>query len=185
MTAAELIKRCQKGDRIAQAELFRRFKGMVMGISLRYCPQKAEAEDVFQECFIRIFHHLDRVQNPDSLPGWVRTLAVHTAIDHWKKRSRQLPLESAETLQETNSGNTGSDFDHLDEEALLSLLHSLPEHLRLVFNLFAIEGFNHKEITERLGITELTSRVFLSRARQRLQALVLEWNHPKTDYHVR
>ncbi len=185
ISETELVRLCKRGDRRGQKELFDRFKRMVMGICTRYTPSRESAEDMMQEAFIRIFSHVGELTQPERLAGWVRTIAIRTAIDHWKKSKKTMEWETDLTAVDQAGGDYEQIFASLEEQELLGMLHQLPEHLRLVFNLAAIEGYAHLEVAETLGITELTSRVFLNRARTQLKKQVLRrYQTNQSDNHV-
>ena len=139
-----------------------------MGLSRRYTSSREEAEDVFQEAFIKIFKHLDSVEEYRYLDRWVIRTSINTAINYYHKNKRHheyLAVDVIETFDEQD----GNIIDQLDNENLLALIRKLPEGYRLVFNLYVIEGYKHWEIGEMLGISENTSKSQLSRAKTLLK----------------
>ena len=139
-----------------------------MGLSRRYTSSREEAEDVFQEAFIKIFKHLDSVEEYRYLDRGVIRTSINTAINYYHKNKRHheyLAVDVIETFDEQD----GNIIDQLDNENLLALIRKLPEGYRLVFNLYVIEGYKHWEIGEMLGISENTSKSQLSRAKTLLK----------------
>lgn len=140
----------------------------MMAVCVRYAYTSFEAEDIFQDAFVKVFSRMDQYQGKGSFEGWLRHIFVNTAINHYtrnKKHYQQADVE--EQLDITNS-----DVDavgQMTHEELLELIRSLPEGYRVVFNLNVIEGYTHKEIAEMLGINEGTSKSQLSKAKSILQ----------------
>lgn len=158
---------CKKQDRKAQAELYELFSRKMFVICQRYAQTTLEAEDILQNGFVKIFtkHHL--YDEKGSLEGWIKRIMVNTAIEHYRK-NKTLTFE---TLEGTHENYTHSELPstHVSYKDLLNLIRELPAGYRAVFNLYAIEGYSHKEIAEMLGISESGSKSQLSRARQLLQ----------------
>jgi RNA polymerase sigma factor (sigma-70 family) len=165
-----LIERCLKGERRAQRELFDRFAGKLLYLCRRYAADDAEAEDMMQEGFIRVFKNLHKYKGEGSFEGWVRRVFVNTAIKYYhrmQKHSGHVQIETA-----INAQLAPGALAQLSEQELLKLIQALPEGYRVVFNMYAIEGYSHKEISEVLGIGESTSRSQLVKARKLLQTQV-------------
>lgn len=170
MNDETLVKKCVSGDAKAQREFFDRFSPTMLGVALRYMKDLARAEDVLQEGFIKVFNNLHRYESKGSLEGWVRRIVVNTALDQirkYKKEQTNLELDNS-TFEIVQKSEVES---QLQAEVLLQLVQQLPEGYRIVFNMFAIEGYSHKEIAEHLNITESTSKSQYSRAR----ALLRKW----------
>lgn len=132
-----------------------------------------EAEDVLQDAFIKVFDNIDKFQFKGSFEAWIRRIVINTALKnyqrkHFHQEKMGLEMEAIDLPVEP------SIFAHLDEEALLDLIARLPDGYRVVFNLYAIEGYSHKEIAEMMNIKEGTSRTQLLKARKWLQAQVLK-----------
>lgn len=143
---------------------------------MRYARHHMEAEDVLQDAFIKIFDHLHQFQNKGSFEGWIRRVVVNTALKTFDRKSfthEQYGLE----IREDFSAAEPSVFSQLSEAELLGLIARLPEGYRIVFNLYAIEGYSHAEIADTLGVQESTSRSQLVKARKMLQAMVMELEH--------
>jgi len=167
LTERELVEGCQREDRRCQEALYARFARRMFGVCLRYARHRLEAQDLMQEGFIRVFDKLGAFRMEGSLEGWVRRIMVTTCINQYRRKAfqnekfgmEQVPDEPVEPVA----------VDHLGESELLKLVEGLPEGYRVVFNLFAIEGFDHAEIASMLGCGESTSRSQLSKARRMLQ----------------
>ena len=160
-----------RGERAAQEGFYRYFAPRMMGVCLRYARSAAQADDLLQEAFIKIFERLPQYKNQGSLHGWVHRLVVTTAIDHYRT---QLRLRHEVDLEEASEIGTDACelLDQLSVQEILALINKLPDGYRLVLNLFAIEGYTHKEISEQLGIEEKTSSSQLHKARKMLQRLM-------------
>lgn len=163
----DIVKGCLCGNKKDQYLLYSHFSSKMFGVCLRYASSYEEAQDVLQEGFIKVFHNLSTYGGKGSLEGWVRRIMVNTSIERFRERVYHLPVEE---VGENGAGAHENDgLQSLGLNEILSLIQTLPDQYRLVFNLFAIEGYNHKEIAEMLGISESTSRSNLSRARLLLQ----------------
>ncbi len=163
-----LIRKCLYGSRRHQNVLYKKYKGLVMGISRRYSKSKSEAEDIFQESFIKIFKSLSRPSTIASLQRWIYRISVNTAINLFhqnKKHSDYLQFEFNESSNEDYLGI----IDNLQTEVLLSLIQKLPDEYQVVFNMHVIDGYTHREIGELLSIPENTSRSHLHRAKNLLK----------------
>jgi len=172
VTEHELIKGCIQEDKRCQKELFRQYAGRLLGICLRYARHRLEAEDILQDAFIKIFDNIASFEGKGSFEGWLRRIVVNTALKNYHKSSFQ---------QEQIGLGEGLDipidpviYADLQEEELLNLVARLPDGYRLVFNLYAIEGYSHREIAETLDIKESTSRSQLLKARKSLQSMILQ-----------
>lgn len=165
-TEAELIKGCQKGNSLYQQALYRQYYRKMLGVCMRYTNQQEDAEDVLQEAFIKIFKHIKGFRGKGSFEGWIRRIMVHTSIEHYRKRSRYFMVEVGQANEVELNADQLSD---LSREEILDLIQALPVGYRTVFNLYAIEGYAHKEIAEMLGISIGTSKSQYSRAKALLK----------------
>ena len=167
----ELAKGCIDGNPKAQKQLFDRFSGKMLGLCVRYADSVEEAEDIVQEGFIKVFGRIQSYKGEGSLEGWIRRVMVNTALDQLRKNKA---FRNTVDL-EINAPELATD-DHIIESLsakdLLKLMNTMPKGFRTVFNLYAIEGFAHKEIGEQLGISESTSKSQYSRAKVHLQKLI-------------
>lgn len=156
-----------KNNRKAQAELFGRYSPKMFSVCRRYLNGREEAEEVLSNGFVKVFKKLDQYQNAGSFEGWMRKIMVNEALNYLKvKRNFMLVADEQEP-----EGVEAAATD-LEAEDLMRLIALLPEGYKLVFNMYAIEGFKHKEIAEHLGITESTSKSQLRKARLLLQKML-------------
>lgn len=173
MSELALVKSCIEGDQRAQRKLFEMYAPKMMGVCLRYTKDVARAEDVMQDGFIKVFTKLTKYSGNGSLEGWVRRIMVNTALDHLRKENKfnaNVSLDDVEYKVEFD----GQILSSLMEEDLLKLIREMPDGYRTVFNMFAIEGFSHKEIAKELEISENTSKSQHSRAKAFLRNKVEE-----------
>ena len=153
-----------------QEILYSRFSAKMYGVCLRYASNAAEAEDLLQEGFIKIFKKIDTFRSEGSFEGWVRRIFVNTAIEHFRRRKYLTPVTEKE--ENTIEGKYISVLDELAEQDILNLVQELSPGYRTVFNMYVVEGYTHKEIGDILGISEGTSKSQLSRAKVILQDMV-------------
>ncbi len=166
MTEAELIQGLNRGEAKAHKTLYEKYAGLMLGICLRYLKNQMDAEEVMLTGFVKVFQHIGQFENKGSFEGWMKRIMVNEALGFLRKKE---PLHLAiekDVLQIATEANAEQD---LAIEDLLRLLHELPAGYRAVFNLYAIEGYSHKEIGDLLNITEGTSKSQLSKARAMLQ----------------
>ena len=163
----KIVKGCLKHNQADQYELYSRFSSRMYGVCLRYAASHDEAQDILQEGFIKVFENLANFRDKGSLEGWIRRIIVNTAIEKYRERVYHLSVDDVSENGHLSHENHG--LANLGMNDLLGLIQTLPAQYRLVFNLFAIEGYSHKEIGEILDISESTSRSNLSRARLLLQ----------------
>ncbi len=159
-----LIDGCVKGKPKARKELFRRYQRMLLGTCLRYSRDKSEAEDILLEGFLQIYSKIGTYSNNGSFEGWMKRVMVHTAIDYFRKNRK----ENTHLNIEDYNNIVSEDFDavkQLSAKEILELIQTLPQGYRIVFNLFAIEGYSHKEIAEKLEVSESTSKSQVRKAR--------------------
>lgn len=166
-----LLKECKRGKSDSQEELYRRFASAMYGLCLQYASSEEDAQDILQEGFIKVFAKLDQVKNPAALPGWIRRVMINTALEKYRS---QVVLQRVDELREDHHEDTGNEaLDKISCEELVALIQTLTPRYRMVFNLYAIEGYSHQEISEELGISVGTSKSNLSRARTILQDKVI------------
>ena len=167
ITDPELIADCIKGKSLAQHALYKRYGSQTFGICRRYASDTMEAEDLHQIGWMRVFGKIGTFRNEGPFGAWMCKLFVSVCLSAYQKRKKQMQWLSFGTDNEyvgsVSDPNPPSDF--LELEILAQLISKLPEGARLVFNLFAVDGMNHKEIAESLGISEVMSRQQLRRAR--------------------
>ena len=167
-----LIRGCIAGERAWQTRLYDFFAPGMMGVCLRYCRNRQEAEEILLEGFLRVFRYIGKFRGEGSLEGWIRRIMIHCALQRYKTQSH-LHLVSPLDSHEQESATDPEVYLSLDEKELLNLVQGLPAGYRLVFNLFVFEGYKHREIAELLGISEGTSKSNLSDARAILKKALI------------
>lgn len=175
MSDEELVKGCLAKDPAAQKLLFDTYSRKMMGVCLRYADDADEAQDMLQNGFIRVFEKLDSFKAMGSLEGWIRKIVVNESLT-WIRKNKYRQNDIALEDVKTGINDESKKGTELNEKDLLKMIAKLPTGFRTVFNLYAIEGYSHKEIAEMLGITEGTSKSQYARAKAQLQkALSLEY----------
>ncbi len=167
MDTEQLLKDCLKGKPAAQRQLYEHFAQPMLGICYRYTKSRANAEDVLQEGFVRVFNNLKQYKGQGELGGWIRQIMIRTALNYLKKNSRY----ASELVfgDEHLHPITSADPDvRLEAKELAEMIRQLPTGYQTIFNLHAVEGYSHVEIGEMLGIHEGTSRSQYARARSLL-----------------
>ena len=163
-----LIDGCRKGDRKSQKELYDRFAPKMMAVCLRYMGDSELAADTLQDGFVTVFAKLDSFSGEGSFEGWIRRVFVNTALMSLRKNDVLKESDDLETAWGLASESTTA-LQDLSYKELIRIIAELPPGFRTVFNMYVIEGYSHKEIGEVLGISEVTSRSQLQRARKLLQ----------------
>jgi RNA polymerase sigma-70 factor (ECF subfamily) len=172
MTDEQLVQGCKRGDTVAQRTLFEKFSRKMFGVCLRYTNSKEEAEDLLQEGFIKVYQNIESFKLMGSFEGWMRRIFVNVCLEQLRKQKVEwLGVESGVELADAESI-----MSKLNVQELLKLIRELPAGYKTIFNLFAIEGYSHKEISEELKISEGTSKSQYSRARALLIEKVNELN---------
>ena len=171
----KLVKKCAQGQRDYQKALYDRYSGKMLGICMRYARDKSEAEDFVQEGFIKVFKNIKSLRNPNQLEGWMEKIMVNTALEHIRKNKRTNNVETSlnDSMDVEEEEQVTSD---LSRRELLNVIQSLPAGFRAVFNMYAIEGYSHKEISKELGISEGTSKSQYARAKTMLQQKIKNLN---------
>jgi len=164
----ELIMACQKGEAKAQRQLYERFAPKMLAVALRYTNGRLEAEDVLQESFIKIFKHITTFRGESSLEHWIKTIIIHTALKQNRSKLYLFPALDVDELPESYHESTEL-LSNLAYEDLLKMIQNLAPRYRVVFNLYAIEGYQHQEIATMLEISEGTSKSQYARAKQLLR----------------
>ena len=180
-----LLAACRRGESAAQYQLYKKLSYNLMGVCLRYCPNRAEAEDALQNTFVKIFTRLDQYRGQGPFEGWARRIAVTTSLHAVEQYRLRHPGPSGEALDELADGLPSAEpsaVDQLAADDLVALLATLPPGYRTVLNLYAVEGYSHQEVGELLGIAEGTSKSQLARARRLLETRLAGLKTP--NYHV-
>jgi RNA polymerase sigma-70 factor (ECF subfamily) len=173
MNENTLVIRCINGDHRAQRALFKKFAPKMLGVCLRYVKEKTQAEDVLQDGFVKVFFKIKDYKG-GSLEGWIRKIMVNTSLDQLRKDHKFKKNEDAE---EGRHKIVEKSFivEKLVAEDILEVIASMPVGYRTVFNMFAIEGYSHKDIAKELGVTETTSKTQYYRAREYLKKKIKEY----------
>jgi len=168
----ELIKGCLRRERNAQRQLYDFYSAKMYSLCYRYVKDSGEAEDIMVTAFMKVFDKIEQFRQEGSFEGWIRRIMVNEALTYLR-RNRSMYLE-IELEQADSEPDYNSLSDHLEAEDLLKMIQLLPVGYRIVFNLYAIDGYTHKEIGAQLGISENTSKSQLSRARAYLQKMLAQ-----------
>jgi RNA polymerase sigma-70 factor (ECF subfamily) len=169
-----LVEKCMEGDVRAQRMLFEKFAPKMLGVCMRYAKNTQQAEDVLQDGFVKVFTKLSHYSGNGSLEGWVRRIIVNTALDDIRRNIKfqnNVPVEDVEYKLDLD----GHIIDSLAADDLLEIINDMPDGYRVVFNMFAIEGYSHKDIAMQLNISENTSKSQYSRARAYLKTKLEEY----------
>lgn len=175
----EIIQGCKKNDNSCKEMMYKSFYGYLMGITLRYVNNSYDGEELVNDCFIKIFKNIESFQAPNNpadlqktFKGWISRIASRTAIDKLRTLKNHSYVDDlAEDEHPVSPISVASDL-HVQD--ILKLLNQLPDNQRLVFNLYEIEGFAHDEISKMMNIPESSSRVYLTRAKNKLRILYLK-----------
>ena len=178
---SNIIKACLKGDRAAQKRFYQIFSDKMYGVCFRYTNNEDEAKDILQDGFIKVFLNLNKFNNKGSLEGWIRRIIVNTALERFRDKNYLFAV-SMDSGYEAGEKEYDHIISELSAKDLLKLIHELTPQYRTVFNLYAIEGYSHKEISEKLNIKEGTSKSNLSRAREILKEKVRKYYRVSVSY---
>lgn len=157
-----LIEGCRKENSEAQKKLYEVFAPKMLVVSLRYSKSQLEAEDILQEAFLKVFKHIKEFKGESTLYYWIKRIVVNTALNSQRSKLYLFPMVDVTTL---NQVDDAMDLKGLAWQDLLQMIQELPSGCQVIFNLFAIEGYSHKEIAEKLNISEGTSKSQFARAR--------------------
>ena len=166
----ELVELCKKGDSRAQEKVYTLFSGSMYVVCQRYTKSQLEAEDVLQESFIKVFKNISQYRGDATLGSWIKKIVVNTALNSQRSKLYMFPMTDVEELKNNNEGDFSLSGFHFKE--LLNMVRSLPEGCQAIFNMYAIEGYSHKEIAEKLEISEGTSKSQYSRAKGLLRKMI-------------
>jgi len=172
LSLKELIHNCKRGDRIAQEQLYRDYAQILFGICLKYSRNKTEAEDNLHDSFMTIYDKIGQYKFKGSFEGWIKRITVNTVLQKYRKE------EYLKVVTDNVAEESEIDSDYLDIElpTLLRYIQELPNKYRLTFNMYVLDGFTHKEISEQLGTSEGTSKSNLARARMILKEKIKKEN---------
>ena len=179
----EIIVACKNGDQVSQRKLYEHFSKKMFVVCMRYTKNRMEAEDILQDAFIKVFTSIGSFRGECPLEMWVKKIMINTALNYLRKQILVVPAEDGQFIE--NYMEVGeaviSNYNFLE---LINMVRQLPSGYQVVFNLYAIEGYNHKEISAMLGISEGTSKSQYSRAKAAMQQLVLK-NSREADISVK
>lgn len=175
-----IIKGCRRKDQDAQRLLYEKFSAPMLGVCLRYAGSRDDAQDILHEGFLKIYEKIGQFESRGSFEGWIRRIMVNTALERYRNEQKSVNIQD-ELIEFDLNMSTKMD-DNVTVKELLSIIMELSPQYRVVFNLFAIEGYSHKEISKMLDISEGTSKSNLSRARSILQKKVKE--HYKQEINI-
>jgi RNA polymerase sigma-70 factor (ECF subfamily) len=168
MTDKEIIKGCKKGDKVAQESLYTLFANRMMGLCRRYSKNREEAEDIFQDGFVKVFGGISSLSSSEKLEPWLKRIFVNTAITYYHKNKKHYNHFDSEELDISQTHSLDA-IERLSQQELLVFVNELPEGYRMVFNLYVMEGFKHNEISKMLNISTGTSKSQLSKAKAMLK----------------
>ena len=166
----ELIEGCKRQRRDAQEGLYKHFYAYAMSVGLRYSYSRDEAVEIVNDSFIKVFRRIDRYDSGYSFKTWLRRIIINTAIDYYrreKKHHQSVDIDAAVQI----AADHEDAISKLSVQDIMKLLNGLPDIQRMVFNLHVIEGYSHEEISDSLGISNSTSRSYLTRAKASLRVL--------------
>ena len=179
----DILAGCIKGKQSAQRELFERYSRLLLAVCNRYAENIEEAEDVMQEGFVKIFLNIKEFKAEGSLVAWMRRIMINTAITHYHKMRKHRYHDDLDDVNETKFEEITWSEAEFTREELFNVIHKMPDGYRQVFNLYAVEGYKHREIAEIMMIDENTSKSQYSRARRWLQErlIKLKKEHTQSD----
>ncbi len=180
----ELIDGCIAGKRSAQNQLFDKYSPKMLGVCYRYAQTKHDAEDIMQDGFVKVFKNLKKFRREAALETWIKRIMINTALN-FLKATEKLRMEADITVAENSVDFSTNQWNSIDTEVLMQCVHSLPAGYRIVLNMFAIEGYSHKEIAKQLNITESTSRSQFARAKGVLRKKIEAINNFDQQYERR
>lgn len=173
MTEEAILQGCLKNQPAAQQELYSKYSPKMLAVCYRFARNREDAEDMLQESFIRVFTQIHQFQSKGSFEGWIRRIIVHTCINHLKKHKKfndSVDISQAHTLQVREDSVPSI----IQAKQVVECIRMLPIGYRTVLNLFAIDGYTHREIAQMLDIEESTSRSQYTRAKAMLEQILVQ-----------
>lgn len=172
----ELVDRCLFGDREAQYKLYSQYAKAMLNVAYRMVNDRDEAQDILQVAFVKIFKQLHSFKFESTLGAWIKRIVVNTGLNHLKKKNRQLEIEKQLGEERVEYLSTEEDAEPpYSMEQIRSAIHSLPEGYRVVFSLYAVEGYDHSEIADIVGCTESNSKSQYLRAKRKLKDILSQY----------
>jgi RNA polymerase sigma-70 factor (ECF subfamily) len=179
----DLIQEAQKRDKKSLERLYRHFYGYAMSIAFRYSGNREEACEIVNDSYMKAFDKLDQFSLDNSFKSWFRRIIINTSVDYYRKN---LKHQGIMDIEKAHAETYNPDIiDELSKEDILNCLGELPDILRVIFNMYEIEGYRHAEISEKLGIPSSTCRTYLARAKERLRDKIIALNCIKNEGAVR
>jgi RNA polymerase sigma factor (sigma-70 family) len=169
-----LVEGCLLNDRLVQKELYAKYFKKMFQICLSYSGNREEAKDILQDAFVKVFTNIKNYDNRNSLEGWIRRIVTNTAIDYFRQKKRLVFIEDYKEIEEVDESESNV-FEQIHNEVVLNFIKKLPEGARIVFTLFALEGFKHQDIALQLNITEGTSKSQYKRAKSLLKSWLYDY----------
>lgn len=166
-----IIKGCVAGKNASREELYKLYSGKMWAVCLRYARDYDQAKDILQDGFVKVFEKISQFEGRGHFEGWLRRIMVNTALAEYRKQ-RYLSFEANSTIPDSDESDDNIECD-ISVQELMKIIKELPPQYKIVFNLYAIEGYSHKEIAESLNISEGTSKSNLSRARDILKKKII------------
>jgi RNA polymerase sigma-70 factor (ECF subfamily) len=182
MSDQQIIEGCARHDRRSQQELYDRYSRLLLGVCMRYSTDKAEAEDILQDSLLKIYLNIKDYSGTGSFPGWLRKVTVNTAITHYHKNLKHRYHIDIDEYVSVETGITSFEEDLFTSDEPYRVLNELPAGYRMVFNLYAVEGYKHKEIAEILDIDTNTSKSQYSRAKAAIREKLEKLRTLKKNY---
>jgi len=175
----KIVKDCISGKRYAFDLLYKKYAASMLGLCMRYCKNKAEAEDVLQEGFIKVFKNICKFRQDGSFEGWMKRIMVNTSINNYYsniKHNNKISID--ENIENIFSDEDDNNIDvgngGISSGQMMELIQELPDGYRIVFNLYVFEDYSHKEIAEMINVSENTSKSQLSKARKSLRKKIIK-----------
>ena len=165
MSLEQLISNCKKNDTKAQSQLYKLFSSKLFSVCLKYSRNYAEAEDNLQDSFMTIFKKIEQYNNRGSFEGWIKRITINTALQRYREKS-VFKIVNEENIKDVS---VEIEDDDISIDFLLKIIQELPDRYRLVFNLYVLDGYSHKDVAKMLSITTGTSKSNLARARSILK----------------
>lgn len=184
MNLQHILDQCVKDDRKAQRRLYEYYYPKMMGVCYRYTDNHDDAREIFNNSFFKVFKNLKKTSPPvDKLDAWIYRIIINTSIDHYRKTVRHRNEQDIDNYIHI-AGEEENAIERMSAEEIMELVRQLTPAYRTVFNMYVIDGYNHREIAEQLGISEGTSKSNLSKARMKLQQMILSLENPSRQRNV-
>jgi RNA polymerase sigma factor (sigma-70 family) len=179
----DLIQKAKSRDPRSLERLYKHFYGYAMSVALRYSGNREEACEIVNDSFMKVFDKIDQFSPENSFKGWLRRILINTSVDYYRKNLKYMVLMDIEKADAASYQS--SIIEELSREDILDMLRELPEILRIIFNMYEIEGYKHNEIADALNIPSSSSRTYLARAKEKLREKVIALNHIRNEGAVR